>query len=63
MTKSKRIYWERKNAGLCVTCKTPTNGTTRCKACAKDVSAASAKAQKKRLDALRARIAELEAMV
>lgn len=60
MTRTKYLYWKRKRNGLCVVCETPTDGTARCPVCAKKVSIASAKSQKKRLDTLRARIAELE---
>jgi hypothetical protein len=60
MSRTKYLYWKRKRNGLCVVCSKPTDGTTRCPVCAKKVSVASAKSQKKRLDTLRARIAELE---
>lgn len=60
ISRTKYLYWKRKRNGLCVSCSKPTDGTTRCSVCAKKVSIASAKSQKKRLDMLKARIAELE---
>lgn len=60
ISRTKYLYWKRKRNGLCVACSKPTDGTTRCSVCAKKVSIASAKSQKKRLDMLKARIAELE---
>ena len=61
MSRTKYLYWKRKRNGLCVVCLKPTDGTTRCPVCAKKASMASAKSQKKRLDTLRAKVAELEA--
>ena len=62
MTNTKYNYWKRRRNGLCVTCNKPTDGTARCPVCAKKCSLASAKSTKKRLETMKARIAELEAM-
>ena len=74
MTNAKYKYWQRKRNGLCVSCETPVEeGATRCKFCMKKLSIASQESAKKRLaelkakaaevDALRARVAELESLL
>lgn len=60
MTNAKYKYWKRRRNNVCVACEAPTDGTARCSVCAKKCSIASAKSQKKRLDTMRERIAELE---
>ena len=61
MTNAKYKYWKRRRNNLCVTCGEPTDGTiARCPICAKKSCMYSAKSTKKRLETLKARIAELE---
>ena len=59
MTKEK--YWDRRNAGLCVCCGQPAD-KSRCPECMKDISMASAKSAKNRIERLQRRIAELESV-
>ena len=74
MTNAKYRYWQRKNNGLCVACGIPVDkGATRCRFCMKKLSVASQESTKRKLeelkakaaevDALRARVAELESML
>ncbi|MBO5706449.1 MAG: hypothetical protein J6S05_05570 [Bacteroidaceae bacterium] len=57
MTQKER-YWARRDAGLCVCCGEPAT-KSRCPACMKDLTAASAKSQKLRIELLQQRIREL----
>ena len=58
MTQTEK-YWKLRNAGLCVCCRKPVSGKSRCPDCMKDNSAASKKSQANRIEKLRAKIREL----
>jgi predicted amidophosphoribosyltransferase len=57
----KEKYWLRREAGLCIRCGKPTQ-KSRCPECMTDLAVASRKSRLGRIERLKRRIAELEAM-
>lgn len=63
MESNKERYWRLKKAGLCVDCKRPAGGKSRCPKCMKTLYRAVRKSQRAEVERLRARVKELEGML